>query len=154
MRRDVPGGESERTVLMMSRELSDVAFDDLEVGRRFGPYDVEVGEALAEQLAGEIGARTPVGSVPPAAYPITFLVALRHAMGGIPRGSILAKQELEFHETAPVGSVLKVGTWIGETYVRRGRPYAVIEFDVRGDGGEPVVTGRKVIVWPNGPREE
>lgn len=135
-------------------ELSNVAFDDLRVGERNGPYEVEVTAELAERLAGEIGVRSPVAAVPPAVYPVVFLVALRQAMGGIPAGSILAKQDIEFHRVASVGSVLRVTTWVGETYVRRGRPYAVIEFDVRDSVDRSVATGRKVIVWPNGPGGE
>ena len=75
-------------------ELSNVAFDDLRVGERNGPYEVEVTAELAERLAGEIGVRSPVAAVPPAVYPVVFLVALRHAMGGIPAGSMLSRSAI------------------------------------------------------------
>ena len=109
---------------------------------------------MAERLAGPIGDPRPVAAAPPAVYPIIFLKALRRAMGGIPAGSILAKQELEFHGVLPVESAVNVTTWIGAKEVRRGRPFVTIEFDVRDERDAPVVTGRKIIVWPTGPKED
>jgi hypothetical protein len=134
--------------------LSHVAYDDLVVGERMGPYRERVPRAMAEQLAGPIGDRQPVGDAPPAVYPILFLKALRRAMGGIPAGSILAKQELEFHGVLPVDSDVRITTWVGAKEVRRERPFVTIEFDIRDERDAPVVTGRKIIVWPTGPKEE
>lgn len=135
--------------------LSGVTYDDLEVGRRFGPYQEPVPAQMAEQLAGAIGQPQAVSLalVPPAVYPILFLKALRHAMNGIPARSILAKQELEFHRELPVDSVVEVTTWVGAKEVRRDRPFVTIEFDIRDQSGAQIVTGRKVIVWPTGPGE-
>ena len=90
---------------------------------------------------------------PPAVYPVLFLRALRRAMGGIPAGSILAKQELEHHRELPVGATVGVSTWVGNKEVKRGRAFVTIEFDVRDARGNEVLTGRKVIVWPTGPGE-
>jgi hypothetical protein len=131
--------------------LSDVPYDDLVVDRRFGPFEEAVTPDLASRLAGPIGVVTETSLVPPAVYPVLFLRALRRAMGGIPAGSILAKQQLEFHGTLPVGAVAHVTTWVGAKEVRRERPFVTIEFDIRDAGGRQVVTGRKIIVWPTGP---
>lgn len=133
--------------------LSAVAYDELEVGRRHGPYRELVSPDLAGRLAGPIGSPADVRHAPPAVYPVLFLRALRRAMGGIPAGAILAKQDLEFHAALPVGSEVDVTTWVGAKEVRRERPFVTIEFDIRS-GDASVVTGRKVIVWPTGPGEE
>jgi hypothetical protein len=133
--------------------LSNIAYDDLVVDARFGPYDETVTEELASQLAGPIGADTPAAFAPPAVYPVLFLRALRRAMGGIPAGSILAKQQLEFHRELPVGSAVKVSTWVGAKEVKRERPFVTIEFDIRDAEDRQVLTGRKIIVWPTGPGE-
>jgi hypothetical protein len=131
--------------------LSNVAYDDLVVGKRFGPFAETVTADLAARLAGPIGESTPVQQTPPAVYPVLFLRALRRAMGGIPAGSILAKQELEFHAELLVDSEVAIVVWVGEKLVRRERPFVTIEFDIRDAAGAPVVTGRKIIVWPSGP---
>ena len=93
-------------------------------------------------------------SVPPAVFPVLFLKALRRAMGGIPAGSVLAKQELEFHAVLPVDSEVQITTWVGDKQVRRDRPFVTIDFDIRDAQDAQVVTGRKIIVWPSGPGEK
>ena len=133
--------------------LSNVAYDDLEVDRVLGPYAEPVPESLASSLAGSIGEPNAVRNAPPAVFPVLFLKALRRSMGGIPAGSVLAKQELEFHADLPVDSTVNITTWISEKYLRRERPYVVIEFDIRDESDAQVVTGRKIIVWPTGPGE-
>ncbi|MEZ5076762.1 MAG: hypothetical protein R2725_04905 [Solirubrobacterales bacterium] len=134
--------------------LSNVVYDDLVVDRRMGPFEETVSADVAAGLAAEIGRPHPVDEAPPAVFPVLFLKALRRAMGGIPPGSILAKQELEFHRALPVDSAVSIETWIGNKEVKRERPFVTIEFDIRDAGGARVVTGRKVIIWPTGPGEE
>jgi hypothetical protein len=138
----------------MPQELSNVLYDDLVVGARMGPFTETVTAALAGRLSGPIGAGAVVSAAPPAVFPVLFLHALRRAMGGIPAGSVLAKQELEFHAVLPVDRDVAIDVWVGAKEVRRERPFVTIEFDVRDTAGERVVTGRKIIVWPTGPEEE
>ncbi len=134
--------------------LSNVPYDELVVGERMGPFREDVSREMAGRLAGPIGASQSVDTVPPAVFPILFLKALRRAMGGIPAGSILAKQELEFHGVMPVDATAAITTWVGNKELRRGRPFVTIEFDIRDGDDAQIVTGRKVIVWPTGPAQE
>jgi len=133
--------------------LSDVHYDDLIVGDRMGPFAETVTRDLASRLAGPIGEPVAVEHAPPSVFPVLFLRALRRAMGGIPAGSILAKQELEFHAELPVESSVAIAVWVGEKLVKRERAFVTIEFDIRDEDDAPVVTGRKIIVWPTGPGE-
>jgi hypothetical protein len=134
--------------------LSNIAYDDLVVGEKKGPFTETVSRDLAGQLAGPIGQPADVTEAPPATYPVLFLRALRRGMGGIPAGSILAKQELDFHTPLHVDRDVHITTWVGSKEVKRERPFVTIEFDIRGDADEKIVTGRKIIVWPTGPGEE
>jgi hypothetical protein len=133
--------------------LTDVPYDDLVVGRRMGPFAETISADMAARLAGAIGEAAPVAVAPPAVFPVLFLKALRRAMGGIPAGSVLAKQELEFRSELPVESEVQITTWVGDKHVRRGRPFVTIEFDIRDERDAQIVTGRKIIVWPSGPAE-
>ena len=135
------------------KALSGVLYDDLEVDRRMGPYAERVTRDMAAGLSDAIGGSHPVALAPPAVFPVLFLKALRRSMNGIPANSILAKQELEFHGELPVDGEVRVTTWVGAKEVRRERPFVTIEFDVRDTDDRPIVTGRKVIVWPTGPGE-
>lgn len=134
-------------------QLSNILYDDVPIGDRSGPYVERVSADLAARLSEEIGAVNDVRVAPPAIYPVMFLRALRHSMGGIPAGAVLARQEIEIGEPVEVDTDLHITTWVGEKYVRRNRPYVVIEFDVRLPDGGSAATGRKVIVWPSGPGE-
>jgi predicted hotdog family 3-hydroxylacyl-ACP dehydratase len=134
--------------------LSNVAYDDLVVDARMGPFTESVSAELAGRLSGVIGTDAVVATAPPAVYPVLFLHALRRAMGGIPAGSVLAKQELECHAPLPVDQDVAITVWVGAKEVRRERPFVTIEFDIRDAGGTQVVTGRKIIVWPTGPGQE
>jgi hypothetical protein len=131
--------------------IADIPYDDLVVGEKMGPYAETVSGEMASRLAGSIGVAKAVRRVPPGVFPILFLKALRRSMGGIPAGSVLAKQELEFHAELPVDSEVQITTWVGDKQVRRERPFVTIEFDIRDAGNNPIVSGRKIIVWPSGP---
>ncbi|MFA4927125.1 MAG: hypothetical protein WC558_01315 [Patulibacter sp.] len=137
----------------MTNTLSNIAYDDLVVGRRSGPYEEPVSAGLAGRLAGPIGDEQSVALAPPAVFPVLFLKALRRSMGGIPAGSVLAKQEVEIGEPLPVDGRVRIETWIGEKYVRRDRPFVVIEFDIRHPDGRLAARGSKTIMWPTGPGE-
>jgi hypothetical protein len=134
-----------------SPALSNIAYDDLVVGERMGPYTETVSRDMAARLAGPIGTPQDVDGVPPATYPILFLKALRRSMGGIPAGSVLAKQELEFHAVLAPDRQVSITTWVGDKQVRRERPFVTIEFDIRDAEDRQIVTGRKIIIWPTGP---
>jgi hypothetical protein len=134
--------------------LSNVHYDDLVVDERMGPYTETVSAAMAGRLSGPIGDDQTVTAAPPAVFPVLFLKGLCQAMGGIPAGSILAKQELEFHSELPVDSEVSIAVWVGDKQVRRERPFVTIEFDIRDGSDTQVVTGRKIIVWPTGPTGE
>lgn len=133
--------------------LTNVPYDDLVVGERVGPFSETVSREDCGRLAAGIGEIKDVETVPPAIYPVLFLKALRRSMGGIPAGSVLAKQELEFHRELPVDSTVGIVTWIGNKEVRRERPFVTIEFEISDESGATIVTGRKIIVWPTGPGE-
>ena len=148
---DSEANESELMTTEETPALADIPYDGLVVGERMGPFSETVTRDQASRLAGSIGVAQPVTAVPPAVFPVLFLKALRRSLGGIPSGAVLAKQELEFHSILPVDSEVRMTTWVGDKQVRRERPFVTIEFDISDAGGRQIVTGRKVIIWPNGP---
>lgn len=133
--------------------LSDVTYDEIEVGEPLGTIKETVTEELASRLAGPIGEESEATVAPPAVFPVLFLKGLRKSMGGIPNGGVLAKQEFEFGAPLAVGSEVEIDTWVSDKYVRRDRPYVVVEFEIRDGSGAVALTGRKFIMWPTGPGE-
>lgn len=134
--------------------LSNVTYDELEVGATLGTVTEPVSAALAGSLAGAIGEPGEAAVAPPAVFPVLFLKALRRTLGGIPNGGVLAKYELEFGAPLKTGGEAEIKVSIADKYVRRERPYVVVQFDISDGDGAQVLTGRKIIMWPTGPGEE
>ncbi len=134
--------------------LSNVTFDELEEGQVLGTVTEPVSAEMAGSLIAEIGAPGEAEVAPPAVFPVLFLKALRRTLGGIPNGGVLAKYELRFGAPLETGSEVTIETSIAEKYVRRERPYVVVQFAIDGPDGERALTGLKTIMWPTGPGEE
>lgn len=133
--------------------LSDVTYDELEVGSTLGTVTEPVSAAMAGSLAGEIGAAGEAAIAPPAVFPVLFLKALRRTLGGIPNGGVLAKYDLDFGPPLATGGEVEIEVSIADKYVRRERPYVVVQFAIDGEDGERLMTARKTIMWPTGPGE-
>ena len=132
--------------------LSNVTYDELEVGSVLGTVTEPVGAELAGSLVGTIGAPGEAEVAPPAVFPVLFLKALRRTLGGIPNGGVLAKYELDFGAPLKTGGEVEIEVSIKDKYVRRDRPYVVVQFAIDADG-ERALTGLKTIMWPTGPGE-
>lgn len=133
--------------------LSNVTYDEFEVGSVLGTVTEPVGAALAGSLAGPIGAAGEAAIAPPAVFPVLFLKALRRTLGGIPNGGVLAKYELDFGAPLATGGEVAIEVSIADKYVRRDRPYVVVRFAIDNAAGERALTGLKTIMWPTGPGE-
>jgi hypothetical protein len=133
--------------------LSEVTYDEIEVGSSLGTVTEPVTAELAGSLAGTIGAPGEAQVAPPAVFPVLFLKALRRTLGGIPNGGVLAKYELQFGAPLETGGEVEIEVSIKDKYVRRDRPYVVVQFAIDGEGGERALTGLKTIMWPTGPGE-
>lgn len=133
--------------------LSNTTYDELEVGNVLGTVSEPVSPEMAGSLVGAIGAPGEAAVAPPAVFPVLFLKALRRTLGGIPNGGVLAKYELRFGEPLKTGGEVTIEVRVADKYVRRERPYVVIQFAIDGADGERALTGLKTIMWPTGPGE-
>jgi hypothetical protein len=109
---------------------------------------------MAGSLLGEIGASGEAAFAPPAVFPVLFLKALRRTLGGIPNGGVLAKYDLQFGVPLATPGEVEIEVSIADKYVRRDRPYVVVQFAIDDADGERVLTGLKTIMWPTGPGQE
>jgi len=133
--------------------LSNTTYDELEVGSVLGTVTEPVGAELAGSLVGTIGDAGEAEVAPPAVFPVLFLKALRRTLGGIPNGGVLAKYELDFGAPLKTGGDVAIEVSIADKYVRRERPYVVVQFAIDDADGERALTGLKTIMWPTGPGE-
>jgi len=128
-------------------KLVKVAFDELQVGRRYGPFRYRITREQSENLRGPIGQARPGPSAPLGIFPVLFLRGFGDAMGGIPPGGILAREELEIDADLPAEGEVLVDVVIGEKLIKRDRPRAVIEFRVSAPRRGQAASGRMEIVW-------
>jgi hypothetical protein len=133
--------------------LSNTTYDELEVGSVLGTVTEPVSAELAGSLVGAIGAPGEAEVAPPAVFPVLFLKALRRTLGGIPNGGVLARYELKFGEPLKTGAEVAIEVSIADKYVRRERPYVVVQFAIDDADGKRALTGLKTIMWPTGPGE-
>jgi hypothetical protein len=139
----LPPGRAERRARLVK-----VGFDELEAGRRYGPFSYHLTREQSDNLRGPVGETLRGATAPPGVFPMLFLRGFADALGGIPPGGLLAREELEIDDVLPAEAEVLVDVWIGETFVKRGRPRAVFEFAVTPSGDRhPAATGRMVIVW-------
>jgi hypothetical protein len=128
--------------------LAKVSFEELRPGTRYGPFRYLVTREQSDNLRGPVGETRSGDWAPPGIFPVLFLRGFADALGGIPPGGLLAREELEIDALLPAEEEVLVEVWIGDTFVKRERPRAVFEFAVsRPAGGGRVASGRMVIVW-------
>jgi hypothetical protein len=72
--------------------ISEVRYEDLAVGQRWGPFTEALSVDTSDRLRGAVGTRAAGDAAPPGALPVVSLWALRRALWGIPAGGILVRQ--------------------------------------------------------------
>jgi hypothetical protein len=136
-----------KAVAQDMRPRSPLAYRDLSLGVHYGPFTERIDESLCEGL--DVSPPARGGRLaPPGVFPALFLRAHARALGGVADGSILAREEIEFHGTVPVGAEVNIEVWIGDKYERRGRRYVVVEARVTDHPGRLIVSGRNILAWP------
>jgi len=125
-----------------------VRYEELETGRRFGPFEEALARETSDRLRGSVGEARPGTLAPAGVVPLLFLKALRRALGGIPPGGILARQRFDFLAPLPAECVVRTEVVVAEQYERRGRFYTVFEFTIRLPGDGTAATGTMVIAAP------
>ena len=81
--------------------LSELRYEDLCVGDRFGPFEEPVRSGVSDRLRGPVGDHRSGSLAPPIALILVTLRALRCALAGIPPGGVLLRQRLNVHEALP-----------------------------------------------------
>jgi hypothetical protein len=124
-----------------------VPFEELELGRSYGPFSYAVSREQSDNLRGEVGFPRAGAHMSPGVSTMLFLWAFSDAMGGIPPGGVLLKYEVDFRDDLPSAGEVVARVRIGGKEVKRGRPRAAIDISISGSEGPPVVEGRMVIGW-------
>lgn len=139
--------------------ISMISADEVLVGKPYGPYRHRLGEQIPAIWTRAMNDREPAygddaaarargypGRIaPPGVVTLFFLKAAMDAWGGMPRGMILARQEVEFHAEARPGDTLATSFQVVSKTVKKDRPWLDIEMRTTNDRGELVAVSR--ITW-------
>jgi hypothetical protein len=72
--------------------ISSVRYEQLSVGRRWGPFTERLTADTSDRLRGALGTRRAGAGAPPGVLPVISLRVLRRALVGIPAGGVLVRQ--------------------------------------------------------------
>lgn len=135
--------------------MPDLSYDDIELGKEYGPYYYPLQERIARILEATESShpwfldRSPWG--PPVAPPsIVGNICMRFIdwIAPVPPGTLHARQEIETHAALRLDRhPLGYGQFV-EKYERRGRRWAVFEARFRDETGLLIGRGRTTIVLP------
>jgi hypothetical protein len=124
------------------------AYDSIKIGLEVGPLEVYLSEEQIKEYAEAIQWETSEGLVDINAAPpgITIVEHARmnfRGEGAKLRAAIWAKTEHEFIKPFPIGSTVFIRGKVVEKYTRRGRNYAVSEYETVDEHGDLLMKSRE-----------
>lgn len=133
--------------------ISDVRYEDLKVGQRWGPFTEHLSAETGDRLRGAMGVRAAGHAAPPGVLPVVSLWAMRRALWGIPAGGILARQR--FVAWFPLAADGKITVDVSMIDQRR-RPsglYSTFLFTFSQDGSLAATAEWMILAPPTGGSE-
>lgn len=122
--------------------FSELSYEELSVGERWGPFVESVDQATSDELRGAIGCNSPGASAPLGVLPLITLRTLRRALRGIIPGGVLARQTFSVLELLPAAGDVSVDLWVSAQHRRPSGFYTTFTFTLEHDR---VV--RAVVEW-------
>lgn len=124
------------------------AYDSIEIGLEVGPIEVDLSEDKVKEYAEAIQWDTSEGLVDINAAPpgITIVEHARmnfRGEGAKLKAAIWAKTEHEFIKAFNIGSKVFIRGKVVEKYTKRGRNYAVSEYETVDENGDLLMKSRE-----------
>jgi hypothetical protein len=101
------------------QRLSDVRYQDLVVGQRWGPFTERLEQEVSDALRDEVGASRPGDEAPFGVLPLLTLRVLRRALDGIVPGGVLTAQHFTAVDALPAAGDVDIDMWVS---AQRQRP--------------------------------
>ena len=114
--------------------FSDMSYEQLSVGDRWGPFVESLDQATSDELRGSIGSSSPGAGAPLGVLPLITLRVLRRALGGIIPGGVLARQTFSVLQPLPAAAPVSVDIWVSAQQRRPSGFYTTFAFALSHDG--------------------
>ncbi len=89
----------------------------------------------------------PGDLVPPTAMAALGMRTLLNGLG-LPAGAVHVAQELAMHRTAMWGQTVVCSARVAQTSQRKDGRFLVLEFEIAGEDGSPILEGRTIVIAP------
>jgi hypothetical protein len=114
--------------------FSDLRYEDLWLGQRWGPFTESVEQATSDGLRGAIDARAPGAEAPLGILPLLTLRALRRALNGIIPGGVLIRQSFAVVDRLPAAGDVAIDVSISAQDRRPSGFYTTFSFALSRGG--------------------
>jgi hypothetical protein len=114
--------------------FSDLSYEDLWLGQRFGPFAEPIEQTTSDGLRGALDAGAPGGEAPLGILPLLTLRALRRALNGIIPGGVLIRQSFSGVERLPAACEVAIDVAIAAQDRRPSGFYTTFSFTLSRGG--------------------
>jgi hypothetical protein len=108
--------------------FSELGYDELAVGDRWGPFTERLEQATSDALRGEVGTAAPGDTAPLGVLPLLTLRVLRRALNGIIPGGVLARQHFSALDALPAAGDVAIDVWVSAQQQRPSGFYTTFTF--------------------------
>jgi hypothetical protein len=122
--------------------FSDLRYEDLWLGQRWGPFVEPLEQATSDGLRGALAETSPGSEAPLGALPLLTLRALRRALGGIIPGGVLIRQTFSVVDRLPASCEVAIDVSITAQDRRPSGFYTTFSFTLSRGG-----TVAAVVEW-------
>ena len=127
---------------------SDLNYEDLAVGDRWGPFVEALGRETSNRLRGALDSETTGEFAPLGVLPLLTLRALRRALRGIIPGGILFRQHFSAVDALPAEGEIEVAVWVSAQHQRKSGLYTTFAFALSHEGRTPALVEWTILAPP------
>jgi hypothetical protein len=114
--------------------FSELSYEQLSVGDRWGPFVESLDQATSDELRGAIGTSSPGAGAPLGVLPLLTLRVLRRALEGIIPGGVLARQTFSVFDEFPAAGDISITVSLSGQQRRPSGFYTTFAFTLSCEG--------------------
>jgi hypothetical protein len=132
---------------------SDLSYEELAIGDRWGPFVEVLARQTSDRLRGALGRETPGEAAPLGVLPLLTLRVLRRALRGIIPGGVLMRQHFSAVDALPVEAEIEITVWVSAQSCRPSGLYTTFAFALSHAGRVPALVEWTILAPPTSDRQ-
>ena len=127
---------------------SDLSYEDLALGDRWGPFVEVLDRETSDRLRGSLGVQQRGETAPLGVLPLLTLRVLRRALRGIIPGGVLFRQHFSSVDALPAEGEIAVAVWVSAREQRPSGLYTTFAFALTHAGRTPALVEWTILAPP------